>query len=291
MISEHRKRAAERRGEKVVHDCEIESLPVNPFCIAKSYDIPVRRMPDSESGVSGMLLRHGNSFGIAYSTHVNNEGFQRFSIGHELGHYFLDGHLDIIPFDAGRHRSKAGFGSGLDYELEADHFSSGLLMPSILTRRAFDCAGQGMDAIEAVAKRCITSFTATAIRYANLTDDAVAIIVSQDNAINYAFLSRTMKSLPQITWPSKGHPVPSGTVTANLIGAKDSPAGHVREEGECDISDWLGVELSEEAFEQAVKLGSYGKILTVITCPSLIEQSFRDEDEDRSLEDQWRLRF
>jgi Zn-dependent peptidase ImmA (M78 family) len=36
-----------------------------------------------------MLLRHGNAFGILYATHIPSEGFQRFSIGHELGHYFI----------------------------------------------------------------------------------------------------------------------------------------------------------------------------------------------------------
>jgi Zn-dependent peptidase ImmA (M78 family) len=79
---------------------------------------------------SGMLLRHGNTFGIYYATHIPNEGFQRFSVGHELGHYFLDGHIDhILPKD-GIHVSHAGFVSADTFELEADHFSAGLLMPS-----------------------------------------------------------------------------------------------------------------------------------------------------------------
>ncbi|MGB8741579.1 MAG: hypothetical protein WCD52_15455, partial [Xanthobacteraceae bacterium] len=40
--------------------------------------------------------RHGNAFGILYATHVPSEGFQRFSVGHELGHYFLGSSLNRV---------------------------------------------------------------------------------------------------------------------------------------------------------------------------------------------------
>ena len=39
----------------------------------------------------GMLVRYGNTFGILYDSTVPNEGFQRFSIAHELGHFFVEG--------------------------------------------------------------------------------------------------------------------------------------------------------------------------------------------------------
>ena len=40
----------------------------------------------------------GNMFGIAYATHIDNVGFQNFSVGHELGHYFLPGHVDAVLY-------------------------------------------------------------------------------------------------------------------------------------------------------------------------------------------------
>src|SRR5690606_27429360 len=134
--------------------------------------------PDAEEGVSGMLLRNGNSFGILYAIQVESEGFQRFSIAHELGHYFLDGHIDhVIPGD-GFHASRAGFSSDDQYELEADHFAAGLLMPAALFRRELNRHDPGLEAVEALAKTCLTSLTATAIRYAELSTDAVAVVMS-----------------------------------------------------------------------------------------------------------------
>jgi hypothetical protein len=54
------------------------------------------RAKKTTGGVSGMLLRNGDDFGILYATHIKSSGFQRFSISHELGHYFLPGHIDAV---------------------------------------------------------------------------------------------------------------------------------------------------------------------------------------------------
>src|SRR5271170_6383070 len=109
----------------------------------------------------------------------------------------LDGHIDhILPQD-GIHASHAGFVSADPYELEADQFAAGLLMPTGPFKRAVAGQDPGLAAVEALAGLCETSLTATAIRYAELTEDAVAVIISTGPAIDFCFLSGAMKSLPQ----------------------------------------------------------------------------------------------
>ncbi len=54
---------ARRTAEAFLRKEGITTLPVDPFAIAESRDILVQAKPDTEPGVSGMLLRHGNSFG------------------------------------------------------------------------------------------------------------------------------------------------------------------------------------------------------------------------------------
>jgi hypothetical protein len=100
---------AKQKAEALLRDEGITNLPVDPFAIAASRAIEVKAKPDTAEGVSGMLLRHGDVFGILYATHIPSEGFQRFSIGHELGHYFLEGHIDHILPEDGVHESHAGF--------------------------------------------------------------------------------------------------------------------------------------------------------------------------------------
>jgi hypothetical protein len=94
MSQVFRLKMAKQTAEALLKQEGIASLPVDPFALAASRDITVQAKPDTADGVSGMLIRHGDSFGILYATYIPSEGFQRFSISHELGHYFLEGHLD-----------------------------------------------------------------------------------------------------------------------------------------------------------------------------------------------------
>jgi len=287
-----RLRMAKQTAEALLRDEGMVALPIDPFAVAASRDITVRAKPDTAEGVSGMLLRHGDVFGILYATNIPSEGFQRFSVSHELGHYFLDGHIDrILPKD-GVHTSRAGFVSADPHELEADHFAAGLLMPAGAFRSAVRSRAPGLAAVEALAAMCRTSLPATAIRYAELVEDAVAIVVSTGATIDYCFLSETIKSLPQLTWLRRGMPVPRETATSRLNACPDRIAAADRTEAEIDIMDWLGGARSSAALEEVIGLGQYGKTLTVLTCASIRDETSRDEDDsDEELIRRWTPRF
>lgn len=288
-----RLKMAKQKAEALLRDEGITTLPVDPFAIAANRGIEVRPKPEIAAGVSGMLLRHGNVFGILYATNIPSEGFQRFSVGHELGHYFLEGHIDHILPEDGVHESRAGFVSADPYELEADQFAAGLLMPSAPFERALARQDSGLEIVKSLATLCRTSLTATAIRYAELTDDAVAVIISTGPVIDFCFLSDTMKSLPELTWVRKGTPVPKSTVTAQINADPGRIASADHAEADIDIMDWLGGKHSIRATEQAVGLGRYGKTLTVLTCPSVQDETYREDEgeNDEDLAEHWTPRF
>lgn len=281
---------AKQKAEAFLRDEGITELAVDPFAIAVSRDIEVRAKPSTAEGVSGMLLRHGDTFGIAYATHIPSEGFQRFSIAHELGHYFLEGHVDhILPKD-GIHESHAGFVSADPYEMEADHFAAGLLMPSGLFKKEIGRRKPGLAAIEHLAGRCKTSLTATANRFAELSDDAVAVIISTGQVIDYCILSDRMKSLHDLTWLRKGSPVPKGTETARLNSNPQRVAVGDRAEADIDVMDWLGGRQSAMVTEEVAGLGRYGKTLTVISSEDIGREDEQDED-DENIVESWTPRF
>jgi hypothetical protein len=288
-----RLRMAKQKAEAFLRDEGITTLPIDPVAIARSRDIEVKAKPDTAGGVSGMLLRHVDVFGILYATHVKSEGFQNFSVAHELGHYFLEGHIDhVLPKD-GAHISHAGFVSGEPYELEADQFAAGLLMPSGPFKKALGRQASGLEVIESLAALCKTSLTATAIRYAELTDDAVAIVISTGLLIDFCFMSDTIKALPQLSWLRKGTPLPRDTATAEINAIARRVADGERAEAEIDIMDWLGGARSVKAIEQVVGLGSYGKTLTVLTCASIEDETYQEDDGDdeENLVERWTPRF
>lgn len=280
--------AATHEAELFVRELGIDALPVCPFSIAKELDIDVRPLPLRSRGVSGMLLRHGNDFGILYATYLDNEGFQRFCVSHELGHYRLPGHPESVLIN-GMHTSYAGFVSKDRFELEADHFAAGLLMPRSLFDPVLHKAGDGLDAIETLANQCVTSMTATAIRYAQRTPNVVAVVVSAGHQIDYCFMSDALKEIRGLDWLRKGSSIPRGTVTYSFNEDPNNVVQAQRADGETTIQDWFGGSLRVEMFEEVLGLGSYRKTLTVLSVSQIPNPEELEEEEE--LTESWTPRF
>ena len=274
----------------VIKDHGITSLPVDPIAVARDVDIEVRPKPARSQGVSGMLLRIGNSFGIAYATHIKSIGFRNFSIAHELGHYFLPGHVDAVFAGGSVHESHAGFASGDRYEMEADHFAAMLLMPDSLFTNAMQVAGDGLAAIERLAEKCRTSLTATAIRYAKSSRDPVAIVLSTGSRINYCFMSNALKEVRGLQWIRKGDPLARNTATFAFNRNPERVLHADRVEAAGELQDWFGGDRSLSVTEEVVGLGNYGRTLTVLTGLD-IEEQLEKFEEDEDLVESWQTKF
>ena len=261
-------------AEKLVRD-ENLALPIDLMLLAKNYDISVEAKPESNKGVSGMLLRAGEHFAIGYATHIKSIGFQRFSISHELGHYFLPGHPEHI-FRGGRtiHESHAGFRSDDHIELEADHFAAGLLMPSHLFKVEADKYSDGFTAIKKLSDQCQSSLTASAIRYAELTEAAIAVIISSGSFVDYCFSSYTLSKIRGYKHPLKGSMLPRDSLTQTFNNTKSHNSRTQQEDDEADLITWFHSDDEITASEQVIALGGYNKTLTII-CADL-----PDEDEE-----------
>lgn len=283
---------AEAAAAKVLRDQKVEGLWVDPFAIAEAKGIAVQAKPDFAAGVSGMLLKVEDTFGIMYATHVPSRGFQRFSVGHELGHYFIGGHYEAL-LGEGLHVSHGGFVSTDPYELEADYFASALLMPERPFRGAIEEREGGLECIEALAKRCETSLTATAIRYSGLTRDGVAIVLSRGGTIEWCFASDGLKQAKGLNWLRKGSPLPAGTKTAEFNARPENVRTGQRDAGEGFLNNWMDGDRRYKLVEEVVGLGSYGRTLTVLTCPGLglHPEADEDADEEEDLVERWTPRF
>ena len=275
-------------AEQLLRELRIETLPIDPFVIARQLDIELKPLPASAGGASGMLLHVNGVFGIGYPTHVNNKGFRRFSVAHEIGHYRLPGHIDAVLNGRGQHFSRAGFRSSDRYEQEADQFASALLMPAKLFVAAVGRAGEGIQAIETLQARCETSLEATAIRYVQTSRDPVAVIRSGADTIDYAVMSSSLMDFPSLDWIRKGTPLPSGSVTADFNADAENIARGRRAKGQSCLQDWFNGQHRQEIVEEVVGLGSYGKALTVLTG---MEPPDEVEDDEGDLEESWAVSF
>lgn len=271
---------AERSANEVIRDQRITSLPIDPLAIAAAHDIQTTPMSSDTIGVSGFLMKQGDNFGIGYSTRLDNQGLINFTVSHELGHYFLPGHVRLL-FGTGDtiHKSRSGFISSEQHERQADYFAANLLMPQNLFLPQLRRVRPGFAGIEELANLCNTSLTSTAIRFAALAEDPVAVVVSSGDRIDFCFMSEAFREIRGLTWLKKGSPVPAGTATERFNSNLENVSNCSRKEETTSFETWFDGP-DHELCEDVVGLGVYGKTLTVLFCLDDFDEDQDDNDEE-----------
>jgi Zn-dependent peptidase ImmA (M78 family) len=136
----------ERRALKLLKKHQITRPPIPVKEIAEGEGIAVRFQPfHGETDVSAVLKRDGDSAVIGVNS-AHSAKRQRFSIAHELGHFFLHpGESLFVDFGERLNRSatvkfrNAVSSQATDSdEIEANRFAATLLMPSTLIRRCME---------------------------------------------------------------------------------------------------------------------------------------------------------
>lgn len=282
-------KAAKAQGERIALRLGA-APPFDPVRIAEDEGIMVQAKPAEVEGVSGMLVRHGNSFGILYATHIASPGFQRFSISHELGHYFLPGHPQQV-FTSGVHVSRAGSFVQDPVEQEADGFAAGFLMPASSFRSDLRRLDNGLDAILALSERYVASLSATAVRVSELATDPVAIVLSRDGVVEYCAMTEAMKPHARRGWPRRGQSLPGATATDRLCTDRDFVRSGGRDEAQIDLCRWFDGESRVDAREEVMGLGAFGRVLTILTCRARQEDEESDEETDDEVIERWTPRF
>ena len=154
----------EKRATEVLRAANAKVVPVPVEAIAAKHQIRVRRGP--HRSFSGMLIRKDGRALIG----VNSSEApvrQRFTIAHELGHFFLHPKKDAFV----DYRDNSRDVMRTPREKEANMFAAALLMPSeplLRDFRSFAKVGLTEDELHALAKRYRVSDDAMRFRLINL---------------------------------------------------------------------------------------------------------------------------
>ncbi|QJW78719.1 ImmA/IrrE family metallo-endopeptidase [Burkholderia glumae] len=168
--------------------------------------------PHGVAGIDGMLSRREKKgdWCISYDEAVGVPGRINFTLAHELGHYFCHrqrqaefrcGQVDMLHYDSDVSRKM---------EKEANVFASYLLMPATDFRQQIDGQIVTLDVLSTVADRYETSFTATALKWIEITDEAAMLIVARDEFICWSYPSKAAAKARAYLAP--GTPVPRSVV-------------------------------------------------------------------------------
>jgi Zn-dependent peptidase ImmA (M78 family) len=131
--------AARRRAERLVYSCGVDVPAVSVDDIAQSLGLRIAVMSLNED-LSGLLITQpGKQPTIIVEARHSLER-RRFTIAHEIGHYFLR-HHELRPGHIHADRTftyrSARASLGIDpVEVEANQFAAALLMPTRLVQSA-----------------------------------------------------------------------------------------------------------------------------------------------------------
>lgn len=290
-MSKFRLAWARQCGERKAREHGFTSFPIDPFRIAQAEDIHVEAKPADQPGVSGGIIFADVGTAIFYATNISSEGFQRFTVAHELGHYFLEGHPEEILEAGPMHVSRAGFTQGdSSIEIEADHFASGLLMPTSFVRQKLGRAQIGLAGIERLATDAECSLSASAIRSAECSPYPMAIVVSRADRVCYGFLSDGFKQLKPRAFPRKGDLLPE-TATREFNLDYSNVELRRRRTSETTLAEWFDGPLGIRLDEEVVGLGGYGFTLSVFSSEELPDEPDEEEDEEATLIESYRPKF
>lgn len=201
QIAEQRLERARQAAEEIVGRLNL-AAPIDPLGIAREERQSLRvKGGDFRNRFDGQLEYHRakNRFVLFYNTKYDsglpvgrNHPRTRFSIGHELGHYFLERHRAHFLKGGLSHGSVSERYCDVEMEREADAFASGLLLPSKLLRPIVNEDELSVERIGEIAEHFDTSLVSTALRSVQLSDYPCAVVGIREGRVAWSFCSTAM---------------------------------------------------------------------------------------------------
>lgn len=205
-------------AEQVVDHLKL-TTPIDPLAVVQA-EHPLLKAAggDLKERYDGQLEYHPSRkrFLLFYNTKYDRDvrpgehhPRTRFSIAHELGHYFLAAHRAFLMRTAKPHPSSSEFRTDVFIEREADAFASGLLLPAHLFEPVVNEGGQELSVtrVRQMADDFRTSLVSTVIRAVRLADLPCGVAGLRDGKMAWSFLSDSL--FEQGAYPSgSGSPLP-----------------------------------------------------------------------------------
>lgn len=158
-------------ARNVIKDFNLE-YPLNLYKFCNDLNINIYR---EDIDMDGCLICHKGKTAIIVNS--NNLNREKFSIAHELGHFFIPSHNELMfkCYDVGN----SAVITKVENEREADEFASEILLPEALITKYTD--DLTISKIIEAANVFETSLLSTAIRLIKLTEEnAILIYLSKD---------------------------------------------------------------------------------------------------------------
>ena len=232
-------------AEEIARNAGFTEPPVDPFVLVANEGDRLKAYGDDfKNSFDGRLEYRSPRFMLLFNTKYDqweHSGKHHpkvlFTVGHELGHYFLEHHRNYLMGGGGAHGSMTEFQSNRLVEREADCFAASLLMPKFLLKRIVNREPPDLARVRSARDQFQVSLTSMLVRWVQLCDFPCAIVSVSDGKIGWGFCSPGLKN-------ADGYTVKRGAVVTSRQALKflqeDRSLSRFRQgEGYGAASHWL----------------------------------------------------
>lgn len=263
------------------------TLPVPIDDIARALDIVDIQAIETQGFEGGLVTFPDKSEGTILVNKRNTQQRQRFTVGHELGHFLCPWHN---PAADNRFLCKSGDFISCDtttknkmakMEAEANRFSACLLMPLAQIRKHVRSRKEpSLVHIWELADVYDVSKEALGRRYIEIHDECCALVLSRNGEFLHSYRH---DDFPYINF-IKDQPLPKGSVCVT----DGSPEGGMSDWEEIQPETWTNQPAKLSALYEQTVLQANGYRMT------LLQAELRDEEDDAEetgLQESWTPRF
>tara|TARA_E500000305_G_C3986219_1_gene219510 strand:- start:204 stop:1025 length:822 start_codon:yes stop_codon:yes gene_type:complete len=267
----------EQLADEVREGHEILNTPVDPFQIAAAEQIKL--LPGTyddcfDGRIEYRKKRNRSGFYLFYaeaSPGLRPMGRVRFSIAHELGHFYIPAHREYL-LSGCWHGSRAGFVSEKLVERQADQFAAALLMPrhamnDFAKRHRGGCSLKNL--ADLANDQFETSVLSTVIRYVQLDFEPCCAVLTENGRVRFSFTSESMRAL-KLGWVERGSDIPTGTVSKEAVASQQRSA-----KGGVDSEIWFEGKPPRDLWEEILVFGQSGYAVTFLVAE---EDDFEEDD-------------
>ena len=286
LIEQRLQEIAAETAEAILERLRMGSAPINLFEVAASEEpLLILKSGNYRDRFDGQLEYHRqkNRFILFYNTKYDRlaqggiHPRTRFSIAHELGHYFLDKHHDYLVRGGSTHGSRSEFFSHVLTEREADAFAAALLMPRRLIRPLVNSGELTLGRINDLAAHFEASNVSTAIQAVRLSDFPCGLVGIRDGLVAWTFLSPSLRDAG--CYPRRGSK-PHRVAQARWQGMLEGDEDYSQRDG--TIGDWFD-SYGQEEIDGILIAESYLPVPAMHTLLVLLaadEDDFMQENDD-----------
>lgn len=248
----------------------VESTPLEE--IAHAAGIKEIRYCPLDNLEGALVANPTKSEGIIIVSDRARHHRQRFTLGHELGHFLIPRHGHEMNCSVGDlyTQSRSNSTTKQRIEAEANEFSAELLMPKTNFCNATPFKQKpSIEAINALSSIFDISFQACANRYVDLHGEPLAVVFSHNGLVSYSYRSA---EIPFWLKVNKSDNIPFHSLTRAI---DTNRANHITTD-EVDSTLWFdykaGFEMPESTIE-AVFVQENGYVATLLWFQDAIEET------------------